>query len=213
MPANSLRALAALLSVVTLGAAPRPPVVAIATSLGTIDVRLDTVHAPRTTANFLHYVDEERLDDTDFFRAARATGAPSQGFIEGGIGTDARRTLASVPLEPTDRTGIRHTDATLSMARNPDPNSATGNFSITVGPAPGLDARPGAPGYAAFGHVLSGMDVVRRILAGATFPGGEGAFKGQMLVHRVKIISVRRIDGVPTSRPPAFKPWALGVRR
>lgn len=185
--------------------------VRLVTSEGPIVLALDAVHAPKTTANFMAYVDDGRFDDTKFYRSARRKSDPKRGFIQGGVGTDARRTLPPVVHEPTDRTGIHHLDATISMARGGPPGSAMGNFFITVGPVPYMDAQGGAPGYAAFGHVVSGMDVVRRILAMPT-GGGEGAMKGQKLLKPIALVRAQRLDGAagPTSR---FKPWLINVKR
>ncbi|NML06330.1 peptidylprolyl isomerase [Sphingomonas sp. G-3-2-10] len=185
--------------------------VRIVTSEGSIVVALDAKRAPKTTANFLAYVDDGRFAGTTFYRASRRKGAPGQGFIQGGIGTDARRMLVPVPLEPTNVTGIRHTDGVISMARGAYPNSANGNFSILSGPAASLDAKPGNPGYAAFGRVVSGMDVVKRILAKPS-GGGYGAMAGQMLDRPVQLIRVDRLDG--TARPTVkFRSWELPKRR
>jgi peptidyl-prolyl cis-trans isomerase A (cyclophilin A) len=191
------------------GAVPGVVRVRINTSAGTIVLALDARHAPLTTANFLAYVDDGRLDGTNFYRAARSKGAPKLGFIQGGVGTDVRRFLPPVPLEPTSKTGIRHGEATISMAHGDNPNSATCNFTISTAAEPSLDAKGKYPGYAAFGHVVSGMDVVRRILA-APSGGGTGAMRGQILVHPVKIVSAQRLDGVakPTGR---IKPWLPGL--
>ena len=117
---------------------------------------IDTKRAPKTAENFLAYVDDGRFDGTSFYRAARGKKDPKTGFIQGGIQTDARRILPPFPLETTAMTGIRHLDATVSMARAANPDSAGGNFVITIGPAPQMDARPGFPGYAAFGHLVAG---------------------------------------------------------
>ena len=189
-------------------AAPVPPGtvrVRLDTAAGAITLALDARHAPKTVANFLLYVDDGRLDGTRFFRAAKAKGAGSGGFIEGGTGQDARRTLPPVALEPTSRTGLHHGDGAISMARFDPPDSATGNFSILVGASPAMDARPGQPGYAVFGRVIGGMDVVRRILAQPS-AGGVGAMKGQMLVRPVTIVHAVRLDGVahPSGRPKAW---------
>ncbi len=184
--------------------------VRIVTSQGPIVVALDARHAPQTTANFLAYVDDGRFDGVTFYRATRRKSAPRFGFIQGGIRTDAMRILPSFPLETTTKTGIRHLDATISMARGSEPGSAGGNFFITVGPTPAMDARPGYLGYAAFGHVVGGMDTVRRILALPT-GGGMDAFKGQMILKPVQLITARRIDGTP--RPTGrVKPWLMGLR-
>ena len=184
--------------------------VRLTTSEGPVTLALDTRRAPKTTENFLAYVDDGRFDGTDFYRAARGKKAPKFGFIQGGIRTDARRILPSFPLETTTKTGIRHLDATISMARGSEPGSAGGNFFITVGPTPAMDARPGYLGYAAFGHVVAGMDTVRRILAKPT-GGGLDAFKGQMILQRVRLISAKRLDGTPkpTNGP---RPWLMQTR-
>lgn len=181
--------------------------VAIETSAGRIVVALDQRHAPATTANFLAYVDDGRLDGTSFYRASRRKGAPKFGFVQGGIGMDARRRLPPLVLEPTDKTGLRHLDAVISMAHGADEDSANGNFSIMVGANPSLDAKRGYRGYAAFGKVVAGMDVVKRILALPT-GGGRGAMRGQMILKPVRLIRAVRLDGTPkpTGRP---KPWTL----
>lgn len=199
-----------------LAAAPAPqqgkPIpgmirVRIVTSEGNILVALDARRAPKTTANFLDYVDDGRFENTSFYRASRRKGTPGQGFIQGGIGTEVRRMLGPVPFEPTNVTGLRHTDGVISMARGASPNSGNGNFSILSGAVPSLDARPGNPGYAAFGRVLTGMDVVKRILAKPS-SGGYGAMAGQMIDRPVRLIRVERLDG--TARPPLkYKPWTL----
>jgi len=104
--------------------------------------------------------------------------------------------LPPIAHEPTSKTGVHHVDGTISMARLA-PGTASGDFFITVGDIPSMDADPSQPGdnvgFAAFGHVVEGMDVVRHILDDATSPtAGEGVMKGQMLAEPVKIVSVRR---------------------
>ncbi|MBX3593890.1 peptidylprolyl isomerase [Sphingomonas sp.] len=200
------------LLLVTANAAPPPPEPAIirvrlVTSAGDIVVALDARRAPRTVANFMRYVDDGRLDGTEFYRSARRKTDPKLGFVQGGIATDARRILPSVPIEPTNRTGLRHRDGTISMAHGVDPNSGNGNFSIMVGDNPSLDATAGNAGFAAFGQVIAGMDVVRRILAMPT-GGGRGVMFGQMILKPVRILRAERLDGVarPTGLP---KPWLL----
>jgi peptidyl-prolyl cis-trans isomerase A (cyclophilin A) len=199
----------ALFSAPAFAATPGIVHVKLVTSAGPIVLALDARHAPRTVANFMRYVDDGRFDGTDFYRASRRKGDPGKGLVQGGIGQDARRILQSVPIEPTSKTGIHHTDGAISMAHGPDPNSAAGNFSIMVGDNPSLDARGSFLGFAAFGHVVGGMEVVKRILAQPT-GGGEGAMKGQMLIHRIRIVKAIRMDGTPhpTGRP---KPWTLGI--
>lgn len=200
----------ALFSAPAFAATPDIVHVKLVTTAGPIVLALDARHAPKTVANFMKYVDDGRFEGTDFYRASRRKGDAAHGFIQGGIAMDARRILDSVPIEPTSKTGIRHTDGAISMAHGPDPNSAAGNFSIMVGANPALDARGSFLGFATFGHVTSGMDVVKRILAQPT-GGGQGEMKGQMLIRPVKIVKAIRLDGTPhpTGRP---KPWTLGIR-
>ncbi len=185
--------------------------VRLETSAGNIVLALDGRRAPKTVANFLAYVDDGRLDNTEFYRATRRKADPRFGFIQGGIAQDARRMLPPLVLEPTDKTGITHQDGTVSMAHGINADAANANFSIMVGPNPGLDARPGNRGYAAFGKVVSGMDVVKRILALPT-GGGREAMKGQMILQPIKIVRAVRLDGVakPTGR---VKPWLIGPPR
>ena len=185
--------------------------VRLVTSAGDIVLALDAKRAPKTVANFMAYVDDGRLDGTQFYRAARRKADPKFGFVQGGIGTDARRMLPAVPLEPTDRTGIRHLDAAVSMAHGPNPDGANCNFSIMVGDNPSLDARGSFRGFAAFGKVIAGMDVVKRILALPT-GGGRDAMRGQMILQPVKILRAERLDGAakPTGR---VKPWLIGPAR
>jgi peptidyl-prolyl cis-trans isomerase A (cyclophilin A) len=191
--------------------APGTVRVRLVTSAGPIVLALDGKRAPKTTENFLKYVDDGRLDGTKFYRSAPRKGDPKHGFIQGGVGTDARRTLSPVVLEPTDKTGILHLDGVVSMAHAADPDSATGNFSIMVGPNPSLDARGSYRGYAAFGRVASGMEVVRKILAMPTCCGRE-AMKGQMIVEPVQILRAQRLDGKP--KPTGLsKPWLINIRR
>lgn len=177
-------------------ALPAPPATArvrLQTSEGPILIDLDLKRAPITAGNFLRYVDQKRFDGTVFYRAARTRNLKTRGFVQGGIRHSIRRSLPPIAHEPTSRTGIKHLDGTISMARG-EPGSAMGDFFITVGPAPAMDAHPGNPGYAAFGHVVGGMDVVRHILAGKTYPDrGSGGMKGQMLVKPVQIVTARRV--------------------
>jgi peptidyl-prolyl cis-trans isomerase A (cyclophilin A) len=173
-------------------AAPLPKV-AIVTSEGTIVAVLETKRAPITAANFLRYVDAHRFDNTSFYRAARSKSVPGNGLVQGGIDHNIPKTFLPIKHEPTTQTGLRHTDGTLSMARN-EVGSAMGDFFITLGPAPDLDARGSYAGYAAFGHVVSGMATAKKILAKPTYPGGYDEMTiGQSIRQPVKIITVRRV--------------------
>lgn len=178
-------------------AAPVPASVRVRlqTTEGPIVIRLEMRRAPITAANFLRYVDEKRLDGTSFYRAARNRRAPKFGLVQGGINHKAVRALIPIAHEPTNRTGLKHVDGTVSMARNA-PGTAMGDFFITVGPARYLDARPdGYVGYAAFGQVVSGMPVVHKILAAPTHPGGWSETTiGQSIVSPIRIITARRVQ-------------------
>jgi peptidyl-prolyl cis-trans isomerase A (cyclophilin A) len=186
--------------------------VRLETDMGNIVLALNARRAPKTVANFMVYVDDGRLDGTSFYRAFRRKDDAKSGFVQGGIDTEARRVhFPTVELEPTNKTGLRHLDGTISMARHKEPHSATGNFSIQVGANPTLDARPGFDGYAAFGQVVAGMPVVRRILALDTCCG-RGVMFGQMIRKRVTIKRAVRLDGTP-SPSGAVKPWLMGANK
>lgn len=173
--------------------------VAITTDQGVITVRLDAKHAPITTANFLRYADQKRFDGTIFYRVMRLDwGTPPNGLIQGGTQGNPKRVLKPIAHEPTNITGIKHTAGAISMARF-TPGTATGDFSILLSDLSGLDANPEATdpeaiaGFAAFGHVVAGMDVVRKIYDAPLSPtAGVGVLKGQMIERPVKIITVRR---------------------
>lgn len=204
------RAFLALAAAALVSAAPPEPAtvrVRLVTTVGNITLALDARRAPKTVANFMRYVDDGRLAGTDFYRAARRKADPKYGFVQGGIGTDARRILPALPLEPTSLTGLKHLNGSISMAHGLNPDSANGNFSIMIGDNPSLDARPGNPGFAAFGKVVGGMDVVRRMLAMPT-GGGRGVMRGQMILKPVRILRAERLDGTPrpSGRP---KPWLI----
>ncbi|NNK62246.1 MAG: peptidylprolyl isomerase [Gemmatimonadetes bacterium] len=168
---------------------PRPGEVhvVLTTALGRIDLAVDTVAAPVTGANFLHYVDAGLYAGGTFYRAVTMANQPDDSVrievVQGGMDR-ARRSeaLPPIPLEGTATTGLRHLDGTLSMARGA-PDTARAEFFICVGDQPSLDEggarNPDGRGFAAFGRVLSGMDVVRAIQARPA--------DGQYLTDRVVI--------------------------
>ena len=169
--------------------------VRLETEAGAIVLALDARRAPVTTANFVRYVDAGRFDGTTFYRATQTPGAAGRGFIQGGIRRDLKRMFPAIVHEPTSQTGIRHRAGTISMARAETGAGAIGDFFITASATPALDARPGSPGYAAFGRVVEGMDVVRRILAAPTAENaGRGKMRGQMLKDPVRIVTARRVE-------------------
>jgi peptidyl-prolyl cis-trans isomerase A (cyclophilin A) len=178
-----------------------PPTVRVAleTNLGTIVVELETGRAPITAGNFLRYVDARRYDGATFYRAM--TTAPRQGLIQAGV-RDPRRLYPPIAHEPTTRTGLTHDTGALSAPRWA-PGSAQSDFTIMLQPVPAYDAHPEAPGdnlgYAVFGRVVEGMDVVHRIHEAPTSATeGEGVMRGQMLSPQVRIISARRVTATPT---------------
>ena len=185
--------------------------ITIATPLGDIVVELESERAPLTTANFLRYVDQRRLDGTAFYRAMNL--GPGFGLVQGGTRNDPRRLLRAVPHEPTTQTGLSHTDGTISLARAA-PGSATADFFIVIGDLTSLDAQTdgsGDPdGFAAFGRVVQGMDIIRQIMAAPTDPtAGEGVMRGQMLSPVVRITTVRRLP----PPPPIVCPGVPGLPR
>lgn len=181
-------------------AEPKTELVAIVTTMGTITLALEVERAPITAANFLRYADEKRFDGTVFYRAMHLKwGEQPNGLIQGGTQNDPARILPPIAHEPTNETGVKHKKGAISMAML-EPGSATGDWSILLGDMYGLDADPDNEdparhaGYAAFGHVVDGMDVVEAIWNAPIDPEkGEGWMKGQMLAEPVKILSVGRV--------------------
>lgn len=175
--------------------APAAPVrVQVETSEGNIVIEVDRARAPITAANLLRYVDDHRYDGATFYRAM--PGGLGRGLIQAGV--DFRRRLPPIAHEPTSRTGLSHVDGAVSIARDA-PGTATADITIMLGNMTYLDAGGVDPdGYAVFGRVVEGMDVVRRIHAAPTSPTeGEGAMRGQMLDPRVRILTARRMPERP----------------
>jgi peptidyl-prolyl cis-trans isomerase A (cyclophilin A) len=200
-------ALLALIAAPSIAQAPAAPQaaqkedfvpVAIDTSAGRIVLALDRGHAPLTTANFLHYVDTHRFDGEVFYRAMHVADQNGNdgGLIQGGITSDARKLFAPVSHEPTTMTGLHNLAGTISLA-NAGPGTGKADFFILLSDMPGLDAGgPGGDpnGFAAFGHVTEGMDVVRKIWnSPVSATKGAGAMKGQMLDPPIRILHVARV--------------------
>jgi peptidyl-prolyl cis-trans isomerase A (cyclophilin A) len=174
--------------------------VRMATGEGDIVIELYPGRAPVTAGNFLALVDNGDLDGGSFYRVVtfeNDRGSPKIEVIQGGLG-DAGEGFDTIAHESTEQTGILHTDGVISMARG-DVGTASTEFFICIGDQPGLDY--GQPrnadrqGFAAFGKVVSGMDVVRRINAlPADAPSESDYTKGQILADPVPITSVRRVD-------------------
>lgn len=194
-----MRLVAAIIVASTLWAVPVSvqspsadlPRVVIETDAGSIEVELDTRRAPITAANFLQYVEARFYDASSFYRTVTAGNQPDNAIriavIQGGV-DGTRDSRAAIPLERTSQTGLRHLDGLISMARN-GPDTATSEFFICVGDQPELDfggrRNPDGQGFAAFGRVVKGMDVVREI--------HQRPATGQRLTPPVRIKTVRRL--------------------
>lgn len=173
-------------------AAPAPRVLLV-TALGEIELVLDAARAPATTANFLRYVEAGRYDGGRFHRTVTPGNQPQSpvkiAVVQAGV-APAREgdDFAPIALERTRDTGLRHLDGTLSMARA-GPDSATSDVFICVGDQPALDfggaRNPDGQGFAAFGRVVRGMEVVRRIW--------QAPASGQALAPPVAIRAARRL--------------------
>ncbi|MNZ53530.1 Peptidyl-prolyl cis-trans isomerase cyp18 [compost metagenome] len=151
------------------------PRVTLETALGAFSVELYPERAPLTAANFLAYVDSGRYDGSSIFRIVNPCNQePADpvriSVIHGGTRPLAADNLPMIPLESTEQTGLRHLHGTLSMGRE-EPDSAEGDFFVCIGDQPHFDhggaRHPDGLGFAAFGHVCTGMDVVEAIFAAA----------------------------------------------
>ena len=216
-----LAALPAMLFALTGASKPKPKAaikaapplgdtvqVELVTELGSIVIELDHKHAPLTTENFMRYVDSGRYNGMTFYRAMHLKwGTEPNGVLQGGLNQTPQKLMKPVAHEPTNLTGLTHKAGTLSMARNA-PGTAMADFSILLSDLPSFDANPNGAdaearaGYAAFGHVVSGMDVVRRIYDAPRSPTkGLGFMKGEMLDPQVKVPKVRRAPLVQPAAP------------
>lgn len=193
-----LRLAAALCASLTFLAAspPAKPVdVAVQTSLGSFVVRLDPAHAPVTVANFLRYVDAKTYDGATFYRTVvgyPGEAAPRIQIIQGGLEgkTDVDK-LPKIPVEKTATTGLHNVAGTIAMARSNEPVSASSEFFINVGDDRVLDSDkfPDHEGYAVFGKVVRGMDVVAKIQHAPAQRNPMGA----ALQPAVKILRISRV--------------------
>ena len=168
-------------------AASKGPVVIMKTSMGEIRIELNKEKAPVSVENFLAYVNQKFYDGTIFHRVI--AGFMIQG---GGFGTDGAKKAAGAPIKNEAASGLKNVRGSIAMARTADPNSATCQFFINVVDNPGLDypGRDGA-GYAVFGQVVAGMDVVDKIKA---VPTGQKYGMGDVPLTNVVIESVRVVE-------------------
>ena len=179
--------LVVLLAVVLGGCSYQKPQVLMKTELGDITVELYQKEAPVTAGNFLRYVKEKRMEGAVFYRVVRMDNQPDNKVkikvIQGGLNADEHvLMLGPIKHETTDQTGILHKDGVISMARV-EPGTASSEIFICVGDQPELDfggrRNPDGQGFAAFGKVIEGMEVVRKI--------HQQPAEGQMLKPEIKI--------------------------
>ena len=190
--ALTLSAAAAVAFAVT-EAAPAVVRVRLETALGAIDLEIDLARAPGTAANFLRYVDAGRYDGGRFHRTVRPDTETRKDVpievVQAGVAPgQAELDFPPIALERTSATGLAHVDGAISMARD-GPDSATSDFFICLGDQPALDfggrRNPDGQGFAVFGRVVSGMEVVRKIQ--------QSPATGQQLAPPVLVRSARRL--------------------
>jgi peptidyl-prolyl cis-trans isomerase A (cyclophilin A) len=184
-------------------AATAPVKVRLVTQLGPIDLAIDTARAPLTAANFLRYVNQKRFDGSEFYRAMKIGDTGEYGLLQGGLRGNPKKILKPIAHEPTNVTGLSHVSGAVSMARAA-PGTATADFFIVLGDLVSLDAIPGSQaadpatdaGYAVFGKVVAGMDLVKTMLElpRSTKPAATAAMQGQMLAQPVKIVTARVVE-------------------
>ena len=174
------------------------PRVKLETAQGVIVLELYPDKAPITVANYLRYVDRGLFNGATFYRASRPPGytATDYGTVQGGLQNDPKKVLPPIRHESTLKTGLKHANGTISMGRHA-PGTAQADWFICLGDMSYLDADPKDPknpGFAAFGQVVEGLDVVSKIIALPVDPNkGEGAMKGEMLKAPVKITRASRL--------------------
>lgn len=170
--------------------------VLLQTSLGVIRIEVEIERAPVTAANFLRYVDNKRFDGVTWYRAMKLDAEGRYGLVQAGLRGDRKRLFKPIAHESPAVTGLSHTDGAVSMARLA-PGTATADFFVVIGDLVSLDGKPDSddPGYAVFGRVTEGMDVIRQMLDLPRDPNaGDAVMKGQMLATPVRILTVRRAN-------------------
>jgi peptidyl-prolyl cis-trans isomerase A (cyclophilin A) len=183
-------------------AAAQSAVVIFETEKGSIEIEVDAQHAPMTSANFLRYVDGGFYDGGTINRAVRPDNSVRHDVeiqvIQFQIDRNRRREeFPPIALERTSVTGLKHLDGAVSMARN-GPDSATASFSIVIGDQPEMDfggkRNPDGQGFAVFGRVVRGMDVVKAIQSSPT--GQSGPYRTESLVPPIKVLKARRKQAI-----------------
>ena len=203
---NTIRKFLAILSIacfVSPAAAGDLVEVRLSTEYGDIRLALDSRNAPKTTANFLRYVDAGHYDGAAFYRTVRYgndNGSPKIEVIQGGLG-DGEPAFEPIGHEDTEETGILHTDGVISMARG-EVGTASSEFFICIGDQPGLDKgqsrNADRQGFAAFGRVVDGMDVVQKIhRLPSDGPADNAYVEGQIIEAPAVIHRARRVSDSP----------------
>lgn len=185
---NIITTISVIVTIVACG--NKNPKVIIKTELGNITVELYPEKAPVTVANFIRYIEEDRFKEATFYRVVTLDNQPDNDVkievIQGGLFEDDHpQALPPIKHETTEETGILHKNGTISMARY-GPGTATGEFFICVGDQPSLDSggkrNIDKQGFAAFGKVIKGMDIVREIQ--------KQPAQDQYLEPRIKILEI-----------------------
>ena len=183
-----------VVALVARPAAQGPVRVMVRTELGDILLEVDTKRAPNTAANFLRYVDAGHYDGGTFHRTVKMDNQPDSPVkievIQAGVNPDrAKDGFPAIPIERTSVTGLRHTNGVISMARG-QPDSATSGWFICINDQASLDfggaRNPDGQGFAAFGRVVQGLDVVRKIQRA---PNTDA----QRLTPPIKIVKAARV--------------------
>jgi peptidyl-prolyl cis-trans isomerase A (cyclophilin A) len=171
---------------------PSTEQVAIVTSLGTISVAVDVLRAPMSAGNFLEYVDRHLFDEAQFYRSVHAENDANPvkiSVLQGGM-PDRTKGLGPIPHESTRQTGLRHLDGTISIARRELGTGSAVAFFICIGDQPELDfggrRNPDGQGFAAFGRVHKGMDIVRAMWMQPTV-GTDGSIGAQTIASPIRI--------------------------
>ena len=197
---------ALLTGVVTFGAVAAAQTetvrVRVQTELGDIVLEVDRARAPATAANFLRHVDAGHFDGGEWHRTVKMDNQPESTIkievIQAGVNPDrAKEGFAAIALERTNKSGLLHKDGVVSMARG-GPDSATSGWFICINDQPSLDfggmRNPDGQGFGAFGRVVSGMDVVRKIQAAPSSATRTTNADAQRLTPPIKILKVARIS-------------------
>lgn len=197
---HCLLVFAFVVSATTVWGQAKPVRVLVQTELGNITLEVDPAKAPATTANFLKYVDAGHYDGGTFHRTVKMDNQPQSDVkievIQAGVNPAvAKSGFPPIALERTNVTGILHKDGIVSMARG-EPDSATSGWFICINDQPSLDfggkRNPDGQGFGAFGRVVSGMDVVRKIQMAPSSADRKTNTEAQRLTPPIKILKVAR---------------------